>query len=99
MAVSVLESGSRCRQKLQPAPSRAGNRHGDDLRCDLCAHRIVVGEGHGAHQTMKLQSFLRNIGLTLLCVVLSAHVGSPDAWFEGNAGPYKVTIQVQMAGV
>ncbi len=48
---------------------------------------------------MKLQSLFRNLGLTLLCVVLSAHVGSPDAWFEGNAGPYKVTIQVQMAGV
>src|SRR6476646_8673708 len=46
-----------------------------------------------------MKSFFRNLGLTLLCVVLSAHVGSPDAWFEGNAGPYKVTIQVQMAGV
>lgn len=48
---------------------------------------------------MKLRSLFRNFGLTLLCVALSAHVGSPDAWFEGNAGPYKVTIQVQMPGV
>ncbi|MFN2602290.1 MAG: hypothetical protein ABR582_05975 [Gemmatimonadaceae bacterium] len=48
---------------------------------------------------MKLKSLIRNLGLTLLCVALSAHVGSPDAWFEGNAGPYKVTIQVQLAGV
>jgi hypothetical protein len=48
---------------------------------------------------MKLKSLCRNLALTLLCMVLSAHVGSPDAWFEGNAGPYKVTIQVQMPGV
>ena len=48
---------------------------------------------------MKPRSLFRNLGLTVLCVVLSAHVGSPDAWFEGNAGPYKVTIQVQMPGV
>lgn len=48
---------------------------------------------------MKLQSLFRNIGLASLCVILSAHVGSPDAWFEGNAGPYKVTIQVQLPGV
>ena len=41
----------------------------------------------------------RNLGLAVLCVVLSAHVGSPDAWFEGNAGPYRVTVQVQMPGV
>jgi hypothetical protein len=34
-----------------------------------------------------------------LTVVLSAHVGSPDAWYEGNAGPYRVTVQVQLPGV
>jgi hypothetical protein len=30
--------------------------------------------------------------LTLLC---SAHVGSPDAWYEGPAGPYTVLVHVQ----
>jgi len=39
------------------------------------------------------------VGLAVLSVVLSAHVGSPDAWYEGNAGPYAVTVQVQMPGV
>jgi hypothetical protein len=46
-----------------------------------------------------LQVFGRNLRLALVCVILSAHVGSPDAWFEGNAGPYKVTVQVQLPGV
>lgn len=41
----------------------------------------------------------RLVGIALLYMVASAHVGSPDAWYEGNAGPYKVTVQVQMAGV
>ena len=43
--------------------------------------------------------FVRNFGLASLAMVLSAHVGSPDVWYEGNAGPYRVTIQVQMPGV
>lgn len=32
-------------------------------------------------------------------LVASGHVGSPDTWFEGNAGPYHVTVQVTTAGV
>jgi hypothetical protein len=32
-------------------------------------------------------------------MIAAAHVGSPDAWYEGNAGPYKVTVQVQLPGV
>ena len=30
-----------------------------------------------------------------LLVVCSAHIGSPDAWFDGLAGPYKVLVHVQ----
>jgi hypothetical protein len=62
----------------------------------------MVGEGDGPHQKVirpRLKSLGRNFGLATLCVVLTAHVGSPDAWFEGNAGPYKVTVQVQLPGV
>lgn len=29
----------------------------------------------------------------------SAHVGSPDTWFEGNAGPYPVRVVVRAPGV
>lgn len=41
----------------------------------------------------------RAFGIALLYLALTAHVGSPDAWYEGNAGPYKVTVQVKMPGV
>ena len=34
-------------------------------------------------------------GATALAVALSAHVGSPDTWFEGTAGPYPVRIVVR----
>ncbi|MGH7560800.1 MAG: hypothetical protein ACRENB_07255 [Gemmatimonadales bacterium] len=34
------------------------------------------------------------------CVaVLSAHVGSPDTWFAGTAGPYQVRVLVRSPGV
>ena len=34
-----------------------------------------------------------------LAVVSSAHVGSPDVWFDGAAGPYKVLVHVQPPSV
>ncbi len=37
--------------------------------------------------------------LTAIVVVSSAHIGSPDAWYEGNAGPYHVIVQVATPGV
>jgi hypothetical protein len=43
--------------------------------------------------------FFRTLGVVLVYVVSSAHVGSPDTWFEGSAGPYHLTVQVQAAGV
>jgi hypothetical protein len=46
---------------------------------------------------------LRRVAVTValigIYIVSSAHVGSPDAWYEGSAGPYHVTIQVKMPGV
>jgi hypothetical protein len=32
-------------------------------------------------------------------LLTSAHVGSPDAWYEGSAGPYHVLIHIQAPGV
>jgi len=38
---------------------------------------------------------LRRLGLPLaLLLFCSAHVGSPDAWYEGPAGPYHVLVHV-----
>lgn len=37
--------------------------------------------------------------LGLLAAVTSAHIGSPDTWFEGRAGPYPVRVVVRLPGV
>ena len=38
--------------------------------------------------------------VVLLCAVLSmAHVGSPDTFFAGQAGPYQVRVSVRLPGV
>ncbi len=36
----------------------------------------------------------RSAALTALVAICSGHIGSPDAWYEGNAGPYHVIVQV-----
>ena len=41
----------------------------------------------------------RALGLAVAVAVCSAHVGSPDVYFEGNAGPYPVLVIVQLPGV
>src|SRR5262249_29965112 len=39
------------------------------------------------------------LGATLLAAVARAHIGSPDTWFEGKAGPYPVRVVVRAPGV
>ena len=34
-----------------------------------------------------------------IALAASAHVGSPDTYFEGPAGPYRVRVIVRSAGV
>ncbi len=46
-----------------------------------------------------IRSFLTTISLACLYLLASAHVGSPDTWFDGNAGPYHVIVQIETAGV
>jgi hypothetical protein len=42
----------------------------------------------------------RSICIAVSLVVLSAaHVGSPDAWFEGPAGPYAVLVHIEAPSV
>ncbi len=57
-----------------------------------------MGKGIVAGEAL-IRTFGRTLFAAVLCVVLSGHVGSPDTWFEGNAGPYHVTVQIQPAGV
>jgi hypothetical protein len=35
------------------------------------------------------------MALTAVVLLCSAHVGSPDVWFEGNAGPYAVRVYIR----
>jgi hypothetical protein len=37
--------------------------------------------------------------LAAISLVTSAHVGSPDAWFEGKAGPYTLTVHIEAPAV
>ncbi len=41
----------------------------------------------------------RLAALAAVMLVASAHVGSPDTYFEGSAGPYRVRVVVRSAGV
>ena len=41
----------------------------------------------------------RIAAVCVLAAIVSAHVGSPDAWYEGPAGPYRVLIHVEAPGV
>lgn len=41
----------------------------------------------------------RGLGVVAIALVASAHVGSPDTFFEGAAGPYPVRVIVRSPGV
>jgi hypothetical protein len=45
------------------------------------------------------RSGARILGLAGLVALCSAHVGSPDVWYEGAAGPYHVVVYVRLPGV
>jgi predicted secreted protein len=45
---------------------------------------------------MRFPPFVLVVAALLIC---SAHVGSPDAWFEGPAGPYQVLVHIEAPGV
>ena len=45
------------------------------------------------------RGLLRSAAVSTLLVVASGHVGSPDTWFEGQAGPYPVRVVVKLPGV
>jgi hypothetical protein len=43
----------------------------------------------------QLRSFARWFAVLTIAIVCTAHVGSPDAWFNGAVGPYRALIHVQ----
>jgi len=56
-----------------------------------------VGELDAAGEKVNRTRALVAIGVTAL--LSSAHVGSPDTWFEGMAGPYPVRVVIRAPGV
>jgi hypothetical protein len=38
---------------------------------------------------------LRQVALAAVVLIASGHVGSPDAWYDGPAGPYRVLVHVE----
>ncbi len=55
--------------------------------------------GKRTRQSETLRRLVRAAGITAVVAICSAHIGSPDAWFEGKAGPYDVVVQVGTPGV
>ena len=47
----------------------------------------------------KSRRVLTGTALALLVVVASAHVGSPDTWYAGSAGPYRILVHIRAPGV
>ncbi|HKS04680.1 MAG TPA: hypothetical protein VJR92_00070 [Gemmatimonadaceae bacterium] len=41
----------------------------------------------------------RSLLVAIIALVCTAHVGSPDVWYDGAAGPYSVRVHVQAPGV
>jgi len=58
----------------------------------------VVGKLDGAAAAVTSRA-LRLAALAPIALVASAHVGSPDTFFEGPAGPYPVRVIVRSPGV
>src|SRR5438132_1566831 len=73
-----------------------GDRRG--ARRALRPARAVVGELDGQAAAMTGRG-LRLGALVGIALVASAHVGSPDTYFEGAAGPYPVRVIVRNPGV
>jgi hypothetical protein len=58
----------------------------------------VVGKRHVSGDEVRLAPgrLVTVVGLVVLC---SAHIGSPDVWYEGDAGPYHLVVYVRLPGV
>ena len=58
----------------------------------------MVGELDGASAAVT-RGVARVLALAVTVLVTSAHVGSPDTYFEGAAGPYPVRVIIRNPGV
>ena len=80
----------RCGARARPGLRRA---HRDGIGTG----RALVGQRDVAGDAMRPPA-ARALGLAGLVALCSAHVGSPDVWYEGAAGPYHVVVYVRLPG-
>ncbi len=48
---------------------------------------------------MRYRGLVATVLLGAVATLTSAHIGSPDTWFQGNAGPYPVRVVIRLPGV
>ncbi len=46
-----------------------------------------------------VRNFLLGLGIVIAAVPAAAHIGSPNTFFEGQAGPYPIRVMVMVSGV
>ena len=90
-------------------PARARGQPGGWTRdrdrpgLSLLLARAVVGrvDGQGAAMISRAAGTWRLLRMLVIGLALTsmAHVGSPDTFFTGNAGPYPVRVTVRLPGV
>src|SRR5262249_48365429 len=61
--------------------------------------RVVKGPPGTSLTVMTIQKLLRWCVLFLLPLAASAHVNSPDVYYDGNAGPYHLLVTVRPPSV
>jgi hypothetical protein len=57
--------------------------------------RLTSYVGYPRSGWVRRASYVKSAGAALLAVILSAHVGSPDVFFAGKAGPYDIRVVVR----
>src|SRR5687768_7533423 len=95
MALRVVGNDARRSPPTRTTPprSRAGCDRGDRGR--VGSRRSFLGRLDGAPPTMT-SSTVRLVVVALAALFCTAHLGSPDVWFAGWAGPYAVRALIRM---
>src|SRR5207237_2555851 len=79
-----------CRSERAVVETAARSCSGAGRDFQLCGTLVRVLDDQG-----QAMSALRAAGAACLAVILSAHVGSPDVFYSGRAGPYDVRVIVR----
>jgi hypothetical protein len=59
------------------------------------SHVSDISTSHVSSVRMSHTSLVKVLGVAVLAIVVSAHVGSPDVFFAGTAGPYDIRVVVR----